>query len=396
MRVLSVWTLPLLLGAVALWACNSDSSGDDPSRAVSSAIAADDDDDDDSEDILDFGQHMFVHKLRTGNGRACGTCHVPEDEYMLKPATVAARLAALPVKHDGTVDYSRDPLFNSIDANDFADDFTNLQKGLIRVNIALPPNITIAELPGATSVNLWRKTPSVKNVALTAPYQLDRRAPTLDVQALGAARGHSQVTTDPTQTQLDAIAAFELSLFSTDVAQQEAALIAAGQPTFDAQPDDSTLNASELNGKAIFQSACGKCHSSPTFAKPCPTCNPRAFHNVMTGATGVTPNVNHLPLLTIRCTNPDGTITTKVRPDPGVALISGLCADISRFDTPTLYGVANRAPYYHDNQAQTLEEVIDVYNKGLFTLAFPAVQPFHNGPLNAQDAADVIAFVKRL
>ena len=134
---------------------------------------------------LFFNEFPNVH----GNGRTCNTCHVAEDGFQLSPAHAEARWQALQKRrrhHPG----ADDPLFRSIDADDFGDDFTTLrQHGLVRVTIQMAPNVRVLDDPTARSVSLWRSTPTVFNVAVTAPYQLDGRVPTLPLQALGALHG---------------------------------------------------------------------------------------------------------------------------------------------------------------------------------------------------------------
>jgi cytochrome c peroxidase len=49
--------------------------------------------------------------------------------------------------------------------------------------------------------------------------------------------------------------------------------------------------------------------------------------------------------------------------DPGKALITGKCADIGRFTTTQLHGLAARAPYFSDGSAATLADVVNFYNK---------------------------------
>src|SRR5678809_1501988 len=108
-----------------------------------------------------------------GNGRSCATCHVPEEAFQLTPQHVEARFQALAQRRltDPSAD---DPLFRSIDANDFADDFTNLRNyALVRVSIALPTDANGQKLvwpvndPTATVVAVWRSTPTVWNTAFT-------------------------------------------------------------------------------------------------------------------------------------------------------------------------------------------------------------------------------------
>ena len=68
-----------------------------------------------------------------GNGRACSTCHVAEDDFQLTPAHAFARLRTLQKKRlvDPQAD---DPLFRPIDADDFrvngenANDYTTLRR----------------------------------------------------------------------------------------------------------------------------------------------------------------------------------------------------------------------------------------------------------------------------
>ncbi len=344
------------------------------------------------------GEKKFVKPLVHGNGRSCATCHVPEDDYLLRPASVQARFDALPRDPGpgGTevIDYSADPLFNSIDANDGADDFTNLKKGLVKITLPIPPNITIDQLPGATTITVWRKTPTIRDVAIRAPYQLDGREPTLQLQALGAAIDHSQVTKLPSQRTLDLIAAFELAQFSNDRAADVAAALAAGTPA--PSPFPSDLNEQEQRGLAVFNAKCVDCHFGPTTAgfSGRPLRATQKFHNIMSSATK-TRNAAGLPTYTIRCRNPNGSILVRSgRPDPGRALITGVCNDISKFESRTLFDVKNHAPYLHDASAQTLEDVLAVYNNFFFKLP-PTLQAF-GGPLTPQQTADVIAFLKRL
>jgi cytochrome c peroxidase len=65
------------------------------------------------------------------------------------------------------------------------------------------------------------------------------------------------------------------------------------------------------------------------------------------------------------------------------------------FKTPQLFGVRHTAPYFHDNSAKNLEEVMEQY-KFFFTsnIGFPITDS--NIRLTPQDIADIIAFLRRL
>ena len=94
------------------------------------------------QDVIEF---FTPHK--SGNGRSCATCHRPEDHFGLTPTTVEARYQALQARRQYDP-HADDPLFRSIDADDFDQDFTTLRtKALVRVVLPLPLNVTLADDP---------------------------------------------------------------------------------------------------------------------------------------------------------------------------------------------------------------------------------------------------------
>jgi hypothetical protein len=70
--------------------------------------------------------------------------------------------------------------------------------------------------------------------------------------------------------------------------------------------------------------------------------------------------------------------------DPGMGLITGKCADLGKFKVPRLNGLAARAPYFHNGNAETLEQLVDFYD-----IRF-------NIGLSPQDRQDLINFLKSL
>jgi cytochrome c peroxidase len=70
--------------------------------------------------------------------------------------------------------------------------------------------------------------------------------------------------------------------------------------------------------------------------------------------------------------------------DPGMALITGKCADLGKFKVPRLRGLASRAPYFHGGNAASLSDVVDFYNKRF------------NLQLSARDRQDLINFLGSL
>src|SRR4051812_27388308 len=122
-------TTAVVLGAL-LAACSSTTEGDDVSSSEAAVSG-------------NRGHDLFFAEFPglQGNGRACATCHVESDNFILRPASVEARWNSLQArrKHDPTAD---DPLFRSIDADDGANDFSMLrQHALVRVTLAIPSNV---------------------------------------------------------------------------------------------------------------------------------------------------------------------------------------------------------------------------------------------------------------
>lgn len=88
--------------------------------------------------------------------------------------------------------------------------------------------------------------------------------------------------------------------------------------------------------------------------------------------------------------------------DPGRAATTGDPADFEAFDMPQLRGVANTAPYFHDNSAETLRDAVDLYSRFILPffapLNLPAVLPPENGgffpeSLTPEQKADLLEFL---
>ena len=360
-----------------------------------------------------------------GNGRACSTCHVEKDSFQLKPSTVEARFQALQAARleDSEAD---DPLFRPIDADDFrvngaaASDYTNLrQRALVRVTIPLPANIKLldcgstlpcpasAQPTSETTADVWRSTPSVFNVNITGPdnstnvwprgpnntggYQLDGRIDTLQNQALSALHAHASTTVDPPASFLDDLAAYQQALVT---------------------PPEPALSTLEQDGKALFNRACATCHGGAGTTTPAtapvgwPGGNPR-FTDIATAfpkpADFVSPprwafeSASQLAknVRTYEITFPDGFKLRKTSTDPGRALLTGfvfsapppapgaVCAhppcgpgpldDWQKLEPSPLHGIAQTAPYFHNNSSATLEDVLNHYDQ--FFLRVRALAP---------------------
>jgi cytochrome c peroxidase len=95
------------------------------------------------------------------------------------------------------------------------------------------------------------------------------------------------------------------------------------------------------------------------------------------GTTSPTPN---LPSYTVRCNDGSQLVTT----DLGRAMVSGKCADLSKFKIPGMRGLAGRAPYFHNGSSATLMDVVNFYNQRFNML------------LTDDQKADLVAFMSTL
>ena len=310
------------------------------------------------------GRALFDNGQFGGNGRTCRTCHpsAPGESGQLSPADVEARLAADP----------DDPLFQH-DGADIGspDTFERLRtNATIQVTLPLPDNVSIVG-SDARTVTVLRSVPTTMNVAALDPVLMwDGRAPTLQAQALGAILGHAQGV-DVDDSELDAIADFETTLFN------RAGLRSYGDGGPEPQLPLGTT-ALEIYGRTFFtpdgiNAKCGWCHSGPMLNETSPFF--QTLISVLEGPPGPEPgtrfeqlslgsfNDTGNPVYTFRFTHPDGTHTDVTSPDPGRALITGDVADVDFFKIPTVWGAKDTAPYFHDNSARTLEELVDVYDR---------------------------------
>jgi cytochrome c peroxidase len=156
----------------------------------------------------------------------------------------------------------KDPLFSAIDADDPTADpltFEHLTKGLVRVWLTLPRNVDLINEGGAVitppdrKIFVWRSVPSIADVVLTAPYQLDGREATLEQQAQGAITSHSQGSTAP-RKELQRIADFERSVFSSERARW------VSQGAGGEVEDSLVLTPAEKRGRQVYENVCESCH----------------------------------------------------------------------------------------------------------------------------------------
>ncbi len=127
--------------------------------------------------------------------------------------------------------------------------------------------------------------------------------------------------------------------------------------------DRGDLTEQEARGRQVFNAnECNDCHNSPLFGT-------NQFQN-----TGVRPQAD----------------------DPGRFAVTNNQNDLGRFRSISLRNVELRAPYFHNGRFNTLEDVVEFYNRG-GDFPGPNTNRREIRPLNltAQQKVDLVAFLKR-
>lgn len=326
------------------------------------------------------GERLFERETFGGNGRTCSTCHLEES------GTISPRDAQREYRRN-----PRAPLFRSIDSDDgVGNNYSKLlADATIRVTLKLPAGWSLQDDPTATTVTFRRGISTTLNVpSLDTIFMADGRNDSVQGQALGAINAHYQPLRQPTAAELDAIAAHEkTSDFFSSVALRRYARGGAA-PTL---PPGRT--ASQQRGRNWFvpsaTGVCGHCHAGPMLNQT----SEFLLAPLPPGSRFFTAFVSELnkagnPVRTFVVTNADGTTQTIASPDPGRALITGNPADANNFRIPTLWGVKNTAPYFHDNSAKDFAQLTAHYSDYFQIVGLPA--------LTAQEQADINAYLELL
>jgi len=316
-----------------------------------------------------------------------------------------------------------------------------------------------------TEADVWRSVPSILDATITGPdgatpsasrgpnpsggYQLDGRIDTLQNQALSALRNHAATRNDPPASFLDDLAAFEGGQFSSpSVKALSDAIAAHASPLPDPDP---VLDSLEVAGKAVFVRSCAQCHGNmgghPSGSTPIeqgtlgtPTALIR-YHSIQSACPRPVDTVNPPRFVFATCsasqmenvrtyeiTNsgapPSGTpcggappqpacVTRVTISDPGRMLLTGYPVpggpgDIQHFDNPSLRGIARTAPYFHNNTAATLEDVLEHYKQffkfvaiqqpaaPLLTTKPGIVPPVHDRPFTDAEIPALLAYLRKL
>jgi cytochrome c peroxidase len=217
---------------------------------------------------------------------------------------------------------------------------------------------------------------------------------------------------------LDDLAAFQQTLFSSPGVELLSDSILSGSTPF---PDpDPELDELEQQGKLVFNRACAQCHggtlhpsgstAETAFVRPLVR-----YHQIATACPrpttdGYAPCPQRLArnARTYRITLANGNAQTFTTSDPGRLLLTGQLADLGVMDPTQLRGISRTAPYFHNNSAATLEEVLDHYDAFFRRVARlnppPKLPPLlssnglivDRGFVRADERAALLAYLRKL
>jgi cytochrome c peroxidase len=356
-------------------------------------------------------------KAQGANNRSCATCHIPEEAWSITPATLQRLFDETGGTH---------PIFNPLDANDPNMNVSTvearhaaysmlLSHGVFRRGGAPRPDsewelIAVDDPHGYANINQlvqWRRPlPTINFPVGSVAVNWDAGANVGKGQRAALVNLTNRLVTGALQGQpvtpavIDNIVDFESSLFTAQITVPGVGRLdsdgARGGPQalsamtkvegdfnlFDAWAGEANPRRAQIaRGQVVFNStnvshkSCTACHNSVNNGT---NIDNRLFDIRTASAEARTPD---LPLYTFRNKQ-----TGEIRQltDAGFGNVTGRWEDLGLFKTPTLRGLAARAPYFHNGIAASLEDVVRHYEKH-FGFVF-----------TDEERADLVAFLNAL
>ena len=163
--------------------------------------------------------------------------------------------------------------------------------------------------------------------------------------------------------------------------------------------DKTALSEAAVRGLEIYRTK-GRCQDCHAIGQTNAIFTDNKFHNVGVGFKKIQPKVMQIAN-SFRKAKQEGKdidhaiLTDKEISELGRFVVTLRPSDIGAFKTPTIRNVAVTAPYMHDGSVKTLEEVIELYNKGGEANPFldSGIRPLN---LTDQEKADLLAFLNSL
>jgi cytochrome c peroxidase len=351
------------------------------------------------------------------NGQSCATCHIPEEAWSITPGTLQRLFNETEGKY---------PVFSPLDANNPNMDVSTvearraaysmlLSRGVFRRGGAPRPNsewelIAVDDPHGLANLNQlvhWRRAMPTMNFpigSVTVNWDAasnigkGQRAALVN-QTTRLIKGALQGPPASPEV-INNIVDFESTLLTAQLTVPGVGRLdvdgARGGPQalsnmskvegrfdlFDAWINDANPKRAQIaRGQELFNGtnpsgrSCNVCHNTAN--------NGTNMDNILfdINTASVEARTPDLPLYTFRNKQ-----TGEVRQltDAGLGNITGKWDDLGDFKTPTLRGLAARAPYFHNGSAATLDDVVRHYQNH-FEFIF-----------TDEERADLVAFLNAL
>ncbi|MGJ4789868.1 cytochrome-c peroxidase [Leptospira koniambonensis] len=197
---------------------------------------------------------------------------------------------------------------------------------------------------------------------------------------------------DPDSIKIDhvalAIASFERTIIS-------------GNSPFDRYrfgKEEKALSESAIRGLNLYmgKARCQDCH---TIGETYAIFIDDKFHNLGVGFKRIQPKLEEILQKKAESkntpTSDEEILTNLESSELGRFAVTGISEDLGAFKTPGLRNIALTSPYMHDGSLTSLEQVIDLYDRGGETNPFlsSGIRPLG---LSGQEKADLVSFLKSL
>ncbi|HTA90867.1 MAG TPA: hypothetical protein VK745_14850 [Polyangiaceae bacterium] len=349
----------------------------------------------------------------TSNGKVCATCHLAQFQYGLPAGNLSTLFPPGDPFFDTTPEAGADPLAADLLA----------VRGLI---VARPGrfNPFLAPTDPFKLVFSWRKSQHLLNVVFTHGLLNDGRARELVEQARGAIFTHTQNlderfdditnSADLSSKRLKDISAWEETVIDPPELK---ALLDPTDPNYQNLVNNpfatvSLTTAAQRRGQQVFAASCMGCHNEPNVFSNrdhednAPLTTPPSYGHVMD--VGVAqrnkfnldvrrydPTTHSRTTIVLPLVREDSSVVQyAVHDDIGEAAATGRFEDLHRFKVPQLRRISQMAPYFHDNSAASLADVVDYFDSDDYNNSADGSRfPIH---LNHDERSDLVEFLEAL
>jgi cytochrome c peroxidase len=344
-----------------------------------------------------------------GNGRVCATCHRPGQHLGLPPPPLSSSVPQDDALFTGLVaDTGAEPL----GLQNF-DRLALLFHRPNRLNPLFPHDSPFRQ------VFFWRKTQRLVNTVFTFGLLNDGRMRELVETTRGAVFTHTQNGDERFDDLADPQRLRDISAFmESQIDPPElAGLLDPTAPLHDTLVSDPFFTVPlttklERRGRDVFAENCMTCHNMPNVFSnrdhvDAPPLNrpPLYGHTFDIGvaernALGLefrrfeTATGTRVPIVLPLAKQDGTTVMVTVTDDIGAAGITGRFEDLHRFKVPQLRRIRDLGPYFHDNSAATLEDVVDYFNGENYNRSLDGRRyPIH---LDPHEREALLAFLRAL